>query len=377
MIKGEKILNILFTEKTAAKSLRLAMAAGRMLKGAACSFLCCLAIFQLVAVPFVLVGGNMDQLVMAATFAYAMAFFIFLKIGKKNLSKETFDQQETETLSGFRFFLLLLLWGVFILLLFFELYKAVTMAPFDGDDAYYIVQSVSAYERGELYRTIPYTGFATSLDARHALAVFPLWIAYLSRLVHVHPAIMAHSILPLLLIPVTYVFYGLAALELWRGETSAQKPSDETAEKVMSTKDGETSGNLTPFGRTAFLPGFLILICLLSLYGRTSIFTVSTFLVTRTWQGKSVLANCILASACYLLCKVGRDGVVRLETAFLMICAYLSGALCTTLGVFLLPLFVGGTGVCLSFYHKSWKLCLQMALCAVPALIYGLLYLIL
>ena len=84
---------------------------------------------------------------------------------------------------------------------------ALTHASFDGDDAYYVVQSVITDETDTLYRILPYTGFSTSLDMRHAMAVFPIWIAYLARMTGIHATIVSHSILPLVLIPLTYLIY--------------------------------------------------------------------------------------------------------------------------------------------------------------------------
>ena len=56
-----------------------------------------------------------------------------------------------------------------------------TRAMFDGDDSYYVVQSVLADQTGVLNRIRPYTGLSTGLDVRHAFASLPLWEAYVAR----------------------------------------------------------------------------------------------------------------------------------------------------------------------------------------------------
>ena len=69
-------------------------------------------------------------------------------------------------------------WLLFFALLGFQLYKAAAFTSFDGDDAYYVVESLIAQEAGVMYRILPLTGGSTGLDVRHAMAVFPLGVAF-------------------------------------------------------------------------------------------------------------------------------------------------------------------------------------------------------
>ena len=130
-------------------------------------------------------------------------------------------------------------------------------AFFDGDDAYYVAQSVITDETNVLYRILPYTGLTTTLDVRHALASLPVWEAYLARVTGIHAAIIAHSVLPLLLIPLTYIVYFRIGQRLFRGQ-----------------------------GRKT--AAFLIVVGILQIFGNTSIYTNATFFLMRTWQGKSL-----------------------------------------------------------------------------------------
>ena len=49
-------------------------------------------------------------------------------------------------------------------LIAFQLFMAATHASFDGDDAYYVVQSLITDETGTLYSILPYTGLSTNLE---------------------------------------------------------------------------------------------------------------------------------------------------------------------------------------------------------------------
>ena len=64
---------------------------------------------------------------------------------------------------------------LFLLLVGFQLYMAFTRASFDGDDAYYVVQALTAQQTDTLYRIDPNRGVSMPLDARHALALFPIF----------------------------------------------------------------------------------------------------------------------------------------------------------------------------------------------------------
>ena len=78
----------------------------------------------------------------------------------------------------------------------------------EGDDAFYVAISSITTESGTMYEILPYTGGTTGLDARHALAPFPIWIAMLSRVSGIHAAVLAQVVLPVVLIVMAYaIFY--------------------------------------------------------------------------------------------------------------------------------------------------------------------------
>ena len=92
-------------------------------------------------------------------------------------------------------------WGIFFALLAFQMVMAVLMASFDGDDAYYVVESLLAQQADVMNTILPYTGISTSLDIRHALAVITMWIAFIAKVSGVHATIVSHTVIPLIVIP--------------------------------------------------------------------------------------------------------------------------------------------------------------------------------
>lgn len=235
------------------------------------------------------------------------------------------------------------------------MYMAFAYASFDGDDAYYVVQSVLADQTGVLNRIRPYTGLSTDLDIRHALATLPLWIAYVARMTGIHATIVAHTLLPLIFIPLTYYVF----VQIGR--------------KLFS--DGSVK-----------LPIFLTLVSIMQIWGNISIYTNETFFLTRTWQGKSVLANLILLVELWLmleLCAREKSGKRQEETGsqlpywLLLAVNHIAAAMMTSMGAFLTALLFGITALVAAIRYRSWSFLWKTALCCIPNVIYLALLLVL
>lgn len=156
----------------------------------------------------------------------------------------------------------LIYWGIFFAILLFQMVMSVVMASFDGDDAYYVVESLLAQQAGVMNTILPYTGTSTSLDIRHALAVITMWIAFIAKQSGIHATIVSHSIIPLFIIPLVYLVY----VEI---------------------------GRIVFRGRQHILPVFMIVISMLLMFGNVSIYTPATFFLMRTWQGKALVSNMV------------------------------------------------------------------------------------
>lgn len=243
-----------------------------------------------------------------------------------------------------------LLWLLVFLLIGFQMFMAFTLTSFDGDDAYYVVQSVLADETDTLYRILPYTGLSTSLDLRHSLAVFPIWIAYIARMSGVHATIVAHSVLPLVLIPVTYWIYLQIGKKICKREMHR-------------------------------LPIFMIFIAVMQIFGNVSIYTASTFFLTRTWQGKSLLGNVVLPAIIWLTLWIfdsenyEKENRVGLWT--LLVITNFVAALSSTASVFLVAMLIGVTGLILGIKEKDIQIPLRLMISCIPLVIYGTLFLLL
>ena len=327
-----------------------------------------LALFQIIAVPIVIIDGRGFRLIVALfsiitillgvigvymtwrtnkkeVFADEGEMLSFLRLIKKEdgeIPVKKVGNKETKE-EG-------ILWGFVIILVGFQMFMAFTTASFDGDDAYYVVQSVLTDETNTLYRILPYTGLSTSMDLRHSLAVFPIWIAYIARMSGIHATIVAHTILPLVLIPVTYWIY----LEIG---------------KKLLKRDKHK------------LPVFMIFICFMQIFGNVSIYTNATFFLTRTWQGKSLLANIILPAIVWLVLWIfdseNYEKEYRIGLWILLILTNFVAAMSSTASVFLVAMLIGVIGLVMGIREKNIQIPLRLMISCVPLVIYGAIYLLL
>ena len=243
-----------------------------------------------------------------------------------------------------------ILWLLVLVVIGFQLFMACYYSSFDGDDAYYVVQSVLADETDTLYRIRPYTGLSTGIDLRHSLAVFPIWIAYIARMSGVHATIVAHTVLPLILIPITYWIY----LEIG---------------KKMLKRDKHK------------LPVFMIFIAFMQIFGNVSIYTTSTFFLTRTWQGKSLLANVVIPAIIWLVLWIfesdgfGKEG--RMGLWIMLVLTNFVAAMSSTASVFLAAMLIGVIGLVLGIRERKIQIPLRLMISCVPLVLYGVIFLLL
>lgn len=267
---------------------------------------------------------------------------------------------------------------LFLLLVALQMYMAFTRASFDGDDAYYGVQGLIAQQHDTLYRINPNTGRSAPLDTRHAMALMPILEAFWGKVSGIHMTIIAHSVTPLLLIPLSYVLYY------------------EIGKKLFGS-------------RRYLIPGFLLLMALFQLFGNVSIYTTETFFLTRTWQGKSLCCSFMLPAVFWLfLCLFSKNNTApeaavnpnvtaaaavvqsgasvvaevsaerRSSYAYfaLLACLNLASGVSSSLGVLLTCLLTAGLGVLFALKEKKLSVLIKTWLTCLPGAAYVLTYLV-
>ena len=86
-------------------------------------------------------------------------------------------------------------------------------AHFDNDDARFVTYATMAIQQDVMYTIEPQAGLQedTVLPTRDIFSPFPMYTAIIAKYLDIHPAIVAHTVFPALLIPIAYmVFWQLA-----------------------------------------------------------------------------------------------------------------------------------------------------------------------
>lgn len=308
------------------------------------------ALFQLVCIPFIIFRPILSD--MLIVYVVLTAVLLLCSLGVCTRSRLRLKAVENSDLvlqgsSKNKSRLHYIFWGLFFLLLAFQMIQAVRLAFSDGDDAYYVAEATAAEESNKLYSFLPYTGETTELNARHGLAPFPIWIALLARLSGIPSVTVAHVAVPLMLIPMAYGIFYLIGCKLW----------DKREEK---------------------LPLFLVFTEILVIFGSYSAYTAERFLIVRSRQGKAVLGSIIIPAIFFLLFqileRIQKQKKVEGMLWLLLTAAVTAGCLCSTQGAELSCILLGITGMCGCICYRRWKLLIPVLLSCLPALCYAALY---
>ena len=146
--------------------------------------------------------------------------------------------------------------------------------------------------------------------------------------------------------------------------------------------------------RSVKLPIFMTIVSLMQIWGNSSIYTNATFFLTRTWQGKSVLANLVLLVDFWILLEIFEGFAAKREKEAaskayagahrsgwgywaLLAVTNVTAAMMTSMGAFLTALLIGITGIVAAVRQKSLSVLWKLALCCIPNVIYLALLLVL
>ena len=277
-------------------------------------------------------------------------------------------------------------WSLFLLLLSFQLYKAAAYASFDGDDAYYVVASLIAQQADTMYTILPLTGRHTGLDIRHAMAVFPMWTAFVAKKSHIHATILSHTVLPVLLIPLTYLVYFEMGKLLFDRQGKRREIVARRTSGVVRTREGRAADNTDAAASRENLPLFMLLMAVFQIFGNVSIYTNETFFLTRTWQGKAVAGSLVIPALLWLFLLLQRSreqreviGKKRQRNQglwLMLVCVNITAGICSSIAVFLVSILMAVTAVCLAFVERDIKILFKMGAVCIPSAVYVLAYLI-
>ena len=159
-----------------------------------------------------------------------------------------------------------------------------------ADDAAYIATSVDAVERDAISVFNPYTGQEGGVSIKILLTSWNYYISFLSKISGIHVAAIAHTFLPIVLIPMAYIVYWLIAKFLFANNRK----------KVCV---------------------FLLWINFIIIFGAYSWYTLTLRLDICVWHGKAVMAAIMLPFLFYYLLRTSEYGKKELLCLLLIMIA--------------------------------------------------------
>ncbi len=231
------------------------------------------------------------------------------------------------------------------ILILLQLVAASFLAHMDADDAFYVATATTSVHTDTVFSINPYTGYSyTRLPSRYVLSPFPIFLAVISSLVGLHPAIVAHVIFPVVFIFMAYlVLYQYA--KRWF-------PEDEHARGI-----------------------FMIFCAVLIWFSAYSVYNSENFQMIRIWQGKALLASFVLP-AIFLQAKECME-TNRMcgawVTLFLMMT---SACLVSGMGIMLAPIMLGLMTLLYAVKDRNWGNIKRAVICCLPNVICAAAYVI-
>ena len=312
------------------------------------------AVFQLLAVPMILLQLPFHTLVLSWTTALVLLSLYAAFRCRRRLFRKIPLHAARGPVKKRIVPLLILLCALFLIGIQCGEY-ALRMHT-DDDDSRFIVNAVTAYEHDTMLLENPATGEMMPRPegelVKDVTSPWSIYIAAVSRMASLHPAIMAHTVLPVWLLLLRWMTVWLIGTLLFADGT----PLD----------DGEDSGVSGEEKRAWFM---LFCTAAVMFFGG-SVYTAGAFTLVRIWQGKAVAAAVAIP---WILCI----SFLRFEkkaSCVLLAVSVTGMCLLSGIGILTAAALTGVFAVWKGITGKSVRTTAACILCAFPAVLYSVIY---
>lgn len=301
-----------------------------------------IAVFEIVALPFMLIGTKFSYLSVSVSFLILIIGILGFLYKKNNRNREEKRLSLKKYIKN-HFYLFIIFCMVFIITLF-----STFLYHEDDDDGYYIAISNIAVEQNRIEFANGYVYNGTedggSPGFQPPVVSWELFVAYLASVFHIPPVVVYHTVLPLLLIPLCF----MSVYNIGR--------------KLFKDKK-----------KVSFLLFFYLMLNVFSGY---LVRSPGCFLLLRIWQGKALLANFVFPMMIYQQIEDYEDSsekVAWISKGMTMI----SGAAFSIVGIYLVPIcyFVLELPyllwLAINRNKKIWKVLKVIAVFLVPGILLG------
>jgi hypothetical protein len=218
----------------------------------------------------------------------------------------------------------------------------------DADDSRFVAEAVIAVEQDSMYVISPISGDPMYKvdylgDVKKDLtSPWVMFLAFLSRLCAVSPAVLSHGIIPFYLVLFCYVVYALIGRLIF----------EENPEKTAL---------------------FLLFLSAFFAFDYSSTHTVGTVMLFRIWQGKAFAAAGIVPLLFYLFLvyvRQQKEALRTQKTVLLFVVSSFASSLVSGIGILLSLLLMAVFGLAILVVTRKAGRAVRIWLTAVPALGY-------
>lgn len=228
---------------------------------------------------------------------------------------------------------------IVVILIFIQMFLTTISFKENADDSYYVSLSLTNIDSEAIYLTEPSMGDKTEgkvpFDATELIPTFELQIAIWAKIFSISPTIICHSLLPMIVIFVSYLAYYYLAKNFFKDKKYAQI--------------------------------FLIIILILFLFTGFSNRFRPGYLLTRTWQGKTLFFNIGLTMIIASLIKM--DKKINKRDIIILVLANLFSVSLSSTAIFLIPFTYMSFGL-LKLIKRKCKDILYLIISFIPVIIY-------
>ncbi len=229
---------------------------------------------------------------------------------------------------------------VAIIIILCQLYYVHHYTYYEWDDAFYVTLANEALQTNVIFGTNPETGIGEIFATRYVFSLWPVFYAVLSNWTQIPPAIIAHTILPFIIIPFAYLVHFLIG-------------------QIFFSKDTELQGYYLIFSTVIYM--FLPNIRILS----------GIYLLLAPWVGKAIMANISLPAILYLIKRLIKDMDAPGNWILLSLHA-LSSCLHSSMGIIFVPVFAGSLSLLWTLKTRKPAFFFKTVLSCTPCLILGI-----
>lgn len=232
------------------------------------------------------------------------------------------------------------IWIAAAFVILFEAVLPTVTMHVDTDDSRFVAEALEAVEKDTMLQyhaiTGKYIGIAPGEQSKDVTSPYPLFIALLSKLYGLHPAITAHSVLPFLLIILSYEVFNMIG-------------------------DLLTGHDIKKRGLFMFFLGIIHLLSFETIYA--SGYTLLTII----WQGRSVCAMIMLPFLWYILMCITAKAKITIGDYLMIVLSALGNTMTSNMGSILAPCMIASYAFVRMVRIKKVVPCILMCLCMIPS----------